>query len=276
VAEKEGLELWAKTYPGLVAGVFGYHEDGDKASLLVEFLPGCNLDEVLLTAGEDVLQNAMFIMTQTVQDIWETTRKDEPVPAAFMAQVASRLDSVLQIHPNFLRPEKVICGHRAPSTRELLAICGDVEKELGAPFSVLIHGDFNVNNLVYNHQTQRLHYLDVHRSRPFDYVQDVSVFLVSNYRMPVFESHLRARIHWIMQEFLTFARTYAENAGDAAFEARMALAVARSLFTSTRFELNPAFSRGMCQRAHYLMERVAEHQGRPWQDFRLPEQVLFS
>jgi len=276
LAEKEGLELWAKTYPGLVAGVFGYHEDNDKASLLVEFLPGCNLDEVLLTAGEDVLQNAVFIMTQTVQDIWETTRTNAPVPAAFMTQVASRLDSVLQIHPGFLRPEKTICGHRAPATEELLTVCGGIEKDLAAPFSVLIHGDFNVNNLVYNHQTQRLHYLDVHRSRPSDYVQDVSVFLVSNYRMPVFESHLRARIHWIMGEFLAFARTFAQSNGDTAFEARMALALARSLFTSTRFELNPAFSRGMCQRAHYLLERVAEHQGRPWRDFVLPEQVLFS
>ncbi len=275
-AEKAGLELWAETYPGLVAGVFGYHEDGDKASLLVEFLPGCNLDEVLLTAGEDVLQNALFIMTQTVQDIWETTRSRVEVPAAFISQLSSRMDAVLQIHPGFIRPEKCLCGHRVPGTTELLEDCSQAEKELFAPFSVLIHGDFNVNNMVYNHQTQRLHYLDVHRSRQFDYVQDVSVFLVSNYRMPVFEEHLRSRIHWIMAEFLAFARNFARDAGDATFEARMALAVARSLFTSTRFELNPAFSRGMCQRAHYLMERVAEHRGRPWQDFVLPERVLFS
>lgn len=275
-AEKTGLELWAKTYPGLVAAVFGYHEDGDKASLLVEYLPGCNMDEVLLTSGEDVLQNALFILTQTVQDIWETTRSRREVPADFTAQLASRLDSVLQIHPGFTRPDTDICGCAAPGTRALMEACAGAEKELFAPFSVLIHGDFNVNNLVYNHQTQRLHYLDVHRSRPADYVQDVSVFLVSNYRMPVFEPPLRERIHWIMAEFLAFARAFAKESGDAAFEARMALALARSLFTSTRFELNPAFSRGMCQRAHYLMERVAEHRGRPWQDFVLPERVLFS
>jgi hypothetical protein len=94
--------------------------------------------------------------------------------------------------------------------------------------------------------------------------------------MPVFESHLRQRIDWIMGEFLAFARNFAKEHGDVTFEARMALALARSLFTSTRFELNPAFSRSMCQRAHYLMERIAEHQGRPWQDFRLPDHVLFG
>ena len=276
MAEKAGLELWAKTYPGLVAGVFGFHEEGDKASLLVEYLSGCNLDEVLLTSPEDVLQNALFIMTQTVQDIWETTCADVPVPAAFMAQLHRRLDAVLQIHPGFMRPEKEICGARARATRELLDICVAAERDLCAPFSVLIHGDFNVNNLVYNHQTQRLHYLDVHRSCLGDYVQDVSVFLISNYRMPVFEAHLRERILWAMRECLAFARSFALEKGDETFEARMALALARSLFTSTRFELNPAFSRGMCQRAHYLLERVAEHCGRPWREFRLPDQVLFA
>lgn len=276
VAEKRGLELWAETYPGLVAGVFGFHEEGDKASLLVEYLPGCTLDEVLLTAGEDVLQNALFIMTQTVQDIWETTRRDAPAPADFMAQLRGRIDAVLQIHPAFVRPGKAICGRPIASTRELIERCAVAESGLAAPFSVLIHGDFNVNNLVYNHQTQRLHYLDVHRSGHGDYVQDASVFLVSNYRMPVFEAHLRERILWIMREFLAFVRGFAAEKGDATFEARMALALARSLFTSTRFELNPAFSRGMCQRAHYLMERVAEHLGRPWREFRLPEQVLFA
>lgn len=274
--EKAGLELWAATYPGLVADVYGFHEDGDKGSLLVEFLPGCNLDEVLLTAGEDVLQNALFILTQTVQDIWETTRRQEPVPAGFMAQLSARLPEVLQIHPGFSWPERDICGRMAPGTPALLAACAEVEAGLPAPFSVLIHGDFNVNNMVYNHQSQRLHYLDVHRSRQQDYVQDVSVFLVSNYRMPVFETQLRQRINWMMAEFLSFARAFAHEARDETFEARMALALARSLFTSTRFELHPAFSRGMCQRAHYLMERVAEHRGRPWQDFRLPEQVLFN
>ena len=274
--EKTGLELWQKTYPGLVADVYGFHEEGDKGSLLVEFLPGCNMDEVLLTAGEEVLQNALFILTQTVQDIWETTLKDEKVPAAFTAQLASRLEAVLQIHPSFDRPVKTVCGHTAPSTPELIEACTEAEKELFAPFSVLIHGDFNVSNLVYNHQNQRLQYIDVHRSRQHDYVQDISVFLVSNYRMPVFESHLRQRIDWIMGEFLAFARNFAKEHRDVTFEARMALALARSLFTSTRFELNPAFSRSMCQRAHYLMERIAEHRGRPWQDFRLPDHVLFG
>ena len=275
LAEKQALERWGRLYPGLVAGVYGYHEDGDKASMLVEFLPGCNLDEVVLTASEEIVQNAMFVLTQTVQDIWENTRTPEPVSASFVSQLGSRLDEVLQIHPDYLRTGKVIGQKTVPSTRELLDQCAQIEAGLPAPFGVLIHGDFNVNNVVYNHQKQRLHYLDVHRSRQQDYVQDVSVFLISNYRMPVFEPHLRERIDWVIDEFLQFATQFAARTGDATFAVRMALALARSFYTSSRFELNYAFSREMYLRAHYLMEQVAAHQGKPWEDFRLPGQILF-
>jgi len=275
IAEKDGLERWGKLYPGLVAGVIGFNEDGDKASMLVEFLPGCNLDEVVLTSSAEVVQNAMFVLTHTVQDIWETTRTNEPVASTHMAQLGARLDDVLQIHPDFLRRSAAINGCELASTAELLEVCGRIEAELPAPFGVLIHGDFNVNNVVYNHQKQRLHYLDVHRSRQQDYVQDVSVFLISNYRMPVFEPHLRDRIDWAIAEFYQFAAQFAAQNADATFPARLALALARSFYTSTRFELNYAFSREMFLRAHYLLERVAAHQGQPWDAFRLPEHILF-
>jgi len=275
LAEKEALERWGRLYPGLVAGVYGFHEDGDKASMLVEFLPGCNLDEVVLTASEDIIQNAMFVLTQTAQDIWENTRTLAPVSASFVSQLTARLDEVLQIHPDFLRKGGALGRKTVASTRELLDLCAQAEAGLAAPFSVLIHGDFNVNNVVYNHQKQRLHYLDVHRSRQQDYVQDVSVFLISNYRMPVFEPHLRERIDWVIAEFLQFATQFAARNNDATFGARMALALARSFYTSSRFELNYAFSREMFLRAHYLLEQVAAHQGSPWEAFRLPGHILF-
>ncbi|MHC1699362.1 MAG: PhoU domain-containing protein [Humidesulfovibrio sp.] len=275
LAEKEALERWGRLYPGLVAGVYGFHEDGDKASMLVEFLPGCNLDEVLLTSSEGIVQNAMFVLTQTVQDIWENTRTPMPVSASFVGQLKARLDEVLQIHPDFLRKAKAFGAKAVPSTRELLETCTRIEAELPAPFGVLIHGDFNVNNVVYNHQKERLHYLDVHRSREQDYVQDVSVFLISNYRMPVFEPHLRERIDWVIAEFLQFATQFAARNSDMTFAPRMALALARSLYTSSRFELNYAFSREMQLRAHYLLEQVAAHQGSPWETFCLPGHILF-
>lgn len=146
---------------------------------------------------------------------------------------------------------------------------------MAAPFTVFIHGDFNTNNIVYNHEEQKINYIDLYRSRQSDYVQDVSVFLVSNFRLPVFDPELRERLNTVSLYFYEFFSGFAEKNADAVFEARLALALARSFYTSTRFELDNAFAKVMSLRAHYLMERLAAHKGRPWTDFRLPQDVLF-
>jgi hypothetical protein len=106
-------------------------------------------------------------------------------------------------------------------------------------------------------------------------VQDVSVFLVSNFRTPVVDPELRERLNLIMTGFLRFAESFAEKQGDRTFAFRLALALARSFYTSTRFELDPLFAREMYLRAIYLLEKVAAHRGRPADEFVLPEYVLY-
>ena len=274
--EKENLIRWEKTFPGLAPKIFSYyeHETDDQASMLVELLPGCTLDEAVLTTDWDTLLNAAFILEETLQEVWTSTQNAEPVHTNFMSQLAERLDTVRQVHPGFERPSSKNGSRTIMSTRELIAQCTDIERELTAPFSVLIHGDFNINNLVYNHARQKIHFIDVHRSRSFDYVQDVSVFLVSNYRIPIFEKDMRERLNWMIQRMFLFARSFARDHGDLLFEVRLALAVARSLFTSTRFELDPGFSRDMFLRAHSFLEKVARHQPEPWTQFSFPINTL--
>jgi hypothetical protein len=63
--------------------------------------------------------------------------------------------------------------------------------------------------------------------------------------------------------------------GDDRFQARLALAVARSLYTSTRFELGAALAKEMFERSHRLLDRLVEHEGRDWGEFRFPEQILY-
>ncbi|MBF0551315.1 MAG: hypothetical protein HQK60_12355, partial [Deltaproteobacteria bacterium] len=55
------------------------------------------------------------------------------------------------------------------------------------------------------------------------------------------------------------------------------LALARSFYTSTRFELNKEFAREMYLRAHFLMEKVAGYgaAGGSWPDFVFPLSVLY-
>ena len=242
----------------------------------MQFLPGCTLDEIILGAEPPALDTAFSIFEQTLIEIWRASIMPGPAPTDYVQQTRKRIPAVLQVHPDFVRPQRHVSGASVLSTEELLAACEAAEQELPAPYTVFIHGDFNANNVVYDQRTERIHFIDLHRSMRADFVQDISVFLISNFRLPVFDAALRARLDRTIRTFLGFAREFAGEQNDATFEARLALALARSLYTSTRFELHPAFAKEMFLRSHFLLEQVARHRGKPWEAFRLPETVLYA
>ena len=91
-----------------------------------------------------------------------------------------------------------------------------------------------------------------------DYVQDISVFLVSHFRLQYLETPVRRRINSTILRFHDFARNYAAQIGDTTFDQRLALGVARSLCTSTRFVLDRELARSMFLRARYVLERFSE------------------
>jgi len=272
--EKINLECWQEIFPGLTPKVFSYQEDGENASLLTEFLSGCTLDEALFNPDSEILQNALFIFEQTVQEIWERTKTEHTLPTGMMRQVESRMGSILQVHPELMRPGMGINTVSIPSAGELIKRCMDIENACPAPFSVFIHGDFNINNVIYNHVNQQVYFIDLHRSQHADYVQDVSVFLVSNFRLPAFDPESRGRINEIIRSFYTFARAFAEAQHDTTFDVRLTLGVARSFYTSTRFELNRTFAHAMYNRGLFLMERLAERTAAELQSFVFPLEIL--
>lgn len=276
--EKENLDTWESIFPALVPKVFGFEQDPaqDKASLLLELIPGCTLEETILATDRETLENAVFVFQETLMEIWKTTQKKEAVQTDFTRQLMDRQESVLQIHPFFKDQSKHINSCPIPSFQELVQGAARKEAEaLPAPFQVFIHGDLNVNNIVYSHTEQKIHFIDLHRSRYYDYVQDISVFLISNFRLPVFDPEIRARIKRTMLSLLNCSRGFAAQENDWSFEFRLALAVARSLFTSTRFELNNEFSREMFLRSRYLLQKVLSVATQDILDFRFPEEVLF-
>jgi len=272
--EKQNIERWEKVFPGLGPRIFSYHEDGDKASLLVEFLPGCTLDEVIISGDKELFLNAFFVLTQTLRQIWTDTLSHKSCKADFVRQLRSRRESVLQVHPDFDRQAKNVGLAQVMSTTELLDRCQAIEEELESPLSILIHGDFNTNNVVYDHDSQRVHFIDFYRSDEGDYAQDVAVFLMSNFRIPLFGSAERERLNWTIRQFYDFALGFAVEHEDSTFQARLALGLARSFYTSTRFELNQKFAKEMFLRSHFMLEKVLAHEGRPWSKFVLPQGVL--
>ena len=190
----------------------------------------------------------------------------------FIAQLQKRLPDVFTVHPQFRQRRQAIGGLTADGFEKIVARAGEIDAAMPAPFSVLIHGDLNVDNVIFDPSEGSVRFIDMHRSRQMDWVQDASVLIVSNMRLQVFEAPVRRRINSVVRRFFEFFRSYAAGAGDPTFEARLALGLARSLATSTRFVLDRDFAKSMFMRARYLLERLvaAEDPAR----FQLPKGVL--
>ncbi|MES9878428.1 MAG: PhoU domain-containing protein [Candidatus Sedimenticola sp. PURPLELP] len=273
--ERLGVESWHEIYPGLAPKILSYKKRGQSAALLIEHLPGMTFEQILLSEPAELLQETLEQLGKTLKSVWRETQTDEPVSANFMQQLEKRLGDVYQIHPEFQTGNSLVCGLNIPSFDSLIARAREFETKLQAPFSVYIHGDFNVDNIIYDPMEQRINFIDLHRSRYMDYVQDVSVFMVSNYRLQILDVPLRRRIMKLAKEFYRIARRYAEKAGDDTFELRLALGLARSFATSTRFILDKSLARSMFLRARYLIEQVLEADLKKAGNFKIPVKEIF-
>lgn len=271
--ENEKIEKWQEIAPGLLPQVFGYHEKENTASLLVEFLPGCTVDQVILTETEEIIRLMLELLEKTIVSTWTSTRVDELTSTDYMNQLKSRYSAVRNVHPGFDRKSQGIGKLSIRSTQELIKRCQGIETQYPAPFSVFIHGDFNANNIIFNSETRRINYIDPHRSKDADYIQDASVFLISLFRLPVFDTLLRNRLNQMIHHFFQFFKRFAAETGDETFDTRLGLALARSLFTSSRFELKKEFAGEMCTRSNYLMERILEHHVQN-NSFSLSDEIL--
>lgn len=274
--ERQGVKSWHELYPGLAPKILSYKKRGQSAALLIEHLPGYTFEQILLNESQELADEALRRLGKTLSSVWTDTRNQEPVTANFMGQLMQRMDEVYKIHPEFQQGGVSLCGCAKAGFEELVAQATVVEKSLPPPFSVYIHGDFNVDNIIYDPLEKRINYIDLHRSRYLDYVQDVSVFMVSNYRLQILDAALRQRILTMAVNFFQLARRFARKTGDSTFEIRLALGLARSFVTSTRFILDKALAQNMYLRSIYLIELVLAAQAAPKRKFRLPIEEIFS
>jgi len=272
--ERDALAMWEELFPGLPPQVFGYEERGKSGLLLLEYLSGTTLLDLVLNSSNGALESALDRLTALLDETWERTLERGPVNARPFAQLRDRLDRVMRVHPEYDAAGDQIGTVSAPSLVELIDRASPLEEVLDAPFSVLTHGDFNVDNIIYNNDTDRIHFIDLHRSSRNDYLQDVSVFIVSNFRVPPPSLEAKGRLDWIIQRFLGFVRDFGDRHDDETVDARLTLGLIRSLVSSTRFELEREFATAMLNRAVFLLEKLAAHHGRPWSQFKFPQQAL--
>jgi phosphate uptake regulator/aminoglycoside phosphotransferase len=268
--EREGVESWHEIYPGLAPKILSYHKHGKSAALLIEHLAGLTYEQILLHESPKLLNKATRQLQKTLKSIWRDTRTKKPVSANYMGQLKKRLGDVYSVHPEFREEDNWICGAKIMSFDKLLQKALSYEDDLSAPFSVYIHGDFNVDNIIYDPLEKKINFIDLHRSSYMDYVQDISVFMVSNYRLHVVDPVLRRRILQQTQHFYDFASDFSRKVDDVSFDLRLALGLARSFATSTRFVLDRTLARAMWLRARYLIEHVLETDPDEAKNFHLP------
>ena len=274
--EREAIERWTEAFPGLTPRVVDYREDENDAAILMEYLAGRTLYQMVLDADERAAEEATRAVIGQLGEIWRETRVDEPTAAGFVAQLRKRLDAVFHVHPTFRRDRQQIGALELPPFADLLDRAAPLDRELVAPFAVLGHGDFNIDNVIFDASDGSVHFIDLHRSGEMDYVQDVSVFLVSIFRIPTLGRERRELQERLLRTVLAFAREFARSAGDDTFDARLALGMARSLATSTRFEFQRSFARDMFQRAEFLLRCLVRHaqSEEPWAEFEIPAGAL--
>jgi len=272
--EKEGVDYWDTLIPGIAPNIYAHRKMGDSSALLFEFLDGDSFEKILLSGSDAELSKALSALKSTLSTIWQKTRQEEQKPSNFVKQIRDRLDSIYTIHPGFSSGDIIIGDMTIPSFTSLLDSVENIEKNLTSPFSVLLHGDFNLDNILYDNKTNKIRLVDLHRSTHGDYIQDISVFMISNFRLQVFDARTRNRIKDTISSCYIFSSQIAKEAKDTTFDLRLALGLARSLITSTRFVLDKDIACDMLLRSRHLMEAVARVKPKQYSRFKLPEEVI--
>jgi phosphate uptake regulator len=276
--EMENLRLWGELRPGLTPQVKAFlpAKAGREATIILEYIPSRNLQTIFMESAPDEafqgLERAMGVMA----GIWRETGRGEPVSAEFVRQAEGRLADAWSFYPHLISMEGSIGGLGIENLASLLRELRSEEPKVPAPSSMRIHGDFNLSNILYDPKAGRVHMLDLYRSRESDYVQDVSVMLVSILRLPVYNPRTRWRLNIAAGQAYRFARGFADELGDQTYEARLAFGLARSFLSSTRFVLEERLARKFVERARYLLEKLVIHAkaGRPLGGFTFDPALL--
>jgi len=236
--EVEKLREWNDIEAGIVPDVISNFTRKDRQVVVTNFFEGLTLQEIYIKYwwSEKKLVTQKFI--ELFERIWSKSLRRETVDFTVVEQLQTRLESVYDMHPRLkmLRTEPInFCGLQHDPLYDLLVRLERQTAKLRSPFSVYIHGDLNSDNILYDADNEKLQLIDVHRSCMGDYLQDISVFMVSNTRTPYLSGLQDLETGKVNDMIVAFARRLADMWGDEFFEERLAIMLGRSLITSTRF-----------------------------------------
>jgi len=248
--EVKGIALWDRVVPGSVPQVLHHKSRKNHSLLLLEHINGIDLLSILLSQKSQAVK-AMRLITKVIPAIWQKTKRDKGKGSDHLKQLISRMNDIQSVHQNlFARHEDLDI---------LIDKALKIEAKIKFPFASLIHGDLNVDNILINLEKDKVYFVDVHRSIYGDYSQDVSVFLISNFRVPVFSRDIRRRLDDANECMFNCALDFAHKNNDTTFHVRLGFGLLRSLMTSTRFILDEKFSLDMFQRGSDILNEILDY-----------------
>ena len=259
--EAVGLKLWNRVQAVKTPQVLWHDSRKKYSTLLLEYIDGNDLLDILINHKARAAQ-CLDLLASSLVMVWDETKKNKSLKSNYIDQLLNRTDDIVSVHSQLFTLESDL--------DQILKDARKVETTLRAPFSTLIHGDFNVDNIIFKPDSQQVYFVDVHRSGYGDYVQDVSVFLVSNLRIPIFSPDIRQQFNEANLKIYGCAREFAIKQGDETFEARVALGLFRSLVSSTRFLFDEGFSKDMFLRGTRVLKELLDNKG-DLKGFRLSE-----
>jgi hypothetical protein len=91
-----------------------------------------------------------------------------------------------------------------------------------------------------------------------------------------FDPDVRKQISLSMERIYDFGADYARQIGDTDFHLRLALGLARSFLTSTRFVLDQTHAKSMQFRGRFLLENIVQlaHNPQGLSDYRIPKELF--
>ncbi len=275
-SERKNLKIWRKNWPQLVPEVIDFHRTGQEASLMMQKAAGETLEYWLMQPDPLPFQKGLEQLFDTLSSLWSTPDCAHKTHSSFMPQLIKRLPAILRAHPTFSRPAFNISGQTITELPKLIQQAAQLEKKLPSVCTVPIHGDLNLDNILYDPGTKRITFVDLNRAGKGDYIQELSTLMVSLFRIPNYHPVLRARIAQGMQATYTFAHRIGSNLQDTAIDAHLAFGLARGMLTSTRFIFEPWHARQLFERGDLLLQQLTRLKPKYLNTFTLEEQLFHA
>jgi hypothetical protein len=246
---------WEDIAPGHTARVIGITHARGRNGILREFAEGSLLSDLLLApGGSEAKMAAMRPVADVLLDIWRTTITPRPPAVDYTQQLRSKLREVLRRHPQLERRAKEELSEFG-GLYDMLSQIAKRESWLAPPFSIWTHGDLNANNIVVDQATGGVVFIDVHRSRYGDYLQDVAVLATSPIRAFPKGATLKG-VKRANDLLLQSAEQFARANRDEHYKLRLRLARARALITSARLQADPRRAEDLFMDGLKLLKKV--------------------